>query len=374
MKTRPLVLALLCALALCASSAAAWAHDQSRAFATFTAQEGGAVAVRLEMSEADLLQILTELPAQGALPPTEVTDAAAQARLKDAFPTWFEVKGDGEPCALGFEKAELAGVQGVLLHGEARCGDEPARFEARWRLGEQIKFDLALVTQVVASDGTVHPGVLARATPTMAVTLREPSHAETFGSFLVLGVEHILLGWDHLAFLLALVLGCSTWRRLLTIVSGFTVAHSATMALGALGLVPISGAVVEPIIAASIALAAGLDLVRLRRGSLRHPGHEGEAGSPWVELGVCLGFGLVHGLGFASMLQEALDAPNASVLVPLASFNLGVELGQVFCVALAFPLLTVVGRRPQGQRVFAALLLGLIALGVGVTLARVLGE
>jgi hydrogenase/urease accessory protein HupE len=349
------------------------AHDQSRAFAALTARPDGAFAVRLEMSEADLLQILTELPAQGALPPTEITDAAAQARLKDAFPTWFTLAGDGEPCPLRFDEAELAGVQGVLLHGTAQCPDAPARLDARWNLPDQIKFDLALITNVHSVEGVAHPGVLARATPALSLVLREPSRAETFGQFFKLGVEHILLGWDHLAFLLALLLACNTWRRLLTIVSGFTLAHSATMALGALGLVPFSPAVVEPIIAASIALTAVLGLVRLRRGTLRHPGHASPPTSPWVELAVCLGFGLVHGLGFASMLQDALGDDTSDLLLPLLSFNAGVEVGQLMCVAFAFPLLTLAGRRSFGPRAFAVVLLGLTALGLVVTLARVFG-
>ena len=99
---------LLVAVLLLLWPALGHAHDQSRAFATLTAKPDGALALKLEMSEADLLQILTELPTQGALPPTEVTDAAAQARLKDAFPTWFTLAGDGEPCPLRFDEAELA--------------------------------------------------------------------------------------------------------------------------------------------------------------------------------------------------------------------------------------------------------------------------
>ena len=124
-----------------------------------------------------------------------------------------------------------------------------------------------------------------------------------------------------------------------------------TLCLGALDVVRLAPTIVEPIIALSIALAAALQMARLRRGALTYPGSprddEAAQQTPWVELAICVGFGLVHGLGFAGMLAEFLGSSQGLAL-PVVSFNVGVELGQLVCVALAFPLLVWVG--PLGSR------------------------
>ena len=95
--------------------------------------------------------------------------------------------------------------------------------------------------------------------------------------------------------------------------------------------------------------------------TLAFPGSGRIDGAAWPALVLCFGFGVLHGLGFASMLQEALG-PGAGVVVPLVAFNLGVELGQMAIVAVAFPLLVVVGRTRFGSRAVIVLLVGLVAL------------
>ena len=150
--------------------------------------------------------------------------------------------------------------------------------------------------------------------------------------FLVLGVEHILTGYDHLAFLLALLIAGGSLRHNAKIITSFTVAHSLTLALATLGLITVPSRIVEPVIAASIVFV-GLENLFRRRLAAR-----------WL---VTFLFGLVHGLGFASVLRDfGIGKLGASAAVPLLSFNLGVELAQIAIAALVLPLVWKLERRP----------------------------
>jgi len=150
------------------------------------------------------------------------------------------------------------------------------------------------------------------------------------GDYVRMGVEHILTGWDHLAFLLALLVAARGLASLVGVVTAFTLAHSITLALAAFDVVVLPGGLVEAAIALSI-VVAGLD------GLLREP-H-----TPWV---AALGFGLVHGLGFAGFLRETfLAAPSKTTA--LLGFNLGVELGQLAFVLLVTAAILLVFRRGE---------------------------
>ncbi|WP_394823148.1 HupE/UreJ family protein [Pendulispora albinea] len=145
-----------------------------------------------------------------------------------------------------------------------------------------------------------------------------------------LGVEHILTGWDHLLFLAAVILGTRGWKSLVAAVSAFTVAHSITLAIAALGVFCPSPRWIEPIIAASIAFVAFENAFRAQ------PAHR------WR---ITFLFGLVHGFGFAGALQDlALD--RARLVPTLLGFNLGVEAGQLGVVLLALPIVARLRRHP----------------------------
>ncbi|MCC6408183.1 MAG: HupE/UreJ family protein [Planctomycetes bacterium] len=141
-----------------------------------------------------------------------------------------------------------------------------------------------------------------------------------FAAYVRLGVEHILTGFDHLAFVLALLLAAPRLRSIVGVVSAFTVAHTTTLALASTDLVRVESRWVEMAIALSIAYVALLNLLQ-RKPSAR-----------WVE---AFGFGLIHGLGFASSVADALLVERLKVTA-LVGFNLGVELGQLSVVVLAF--------------------------------------
>src|SRR5207244_3237601 len=163
--------------------------------------------------------------------------------------------------------------------------------------------------------------------------------------FLVLGIEHIFTGYDHIAFLIGLLLLGGSFKELVQIVTAFTVAHSITLALATLAIVNPTPRIIEPLIAASIVYVAAENLWALRRGTsasaLRHR---------WM---LTFAFGLVHGFGFATVLRE-LHLPRSGLAAALVTFNLGVEVGQVCIVALAVPLLAALRRtrwfEPLGVR------------------------
>lgn len=180
-----------------------------------------------------------------------------------------------------------------------------------------------------------------------------------FRQFLVLGVEHILTGWDHLLFLLGLlVVGGSLWR-VAPIITAFTVAHSLTLTLATIDLVRVPSRVVEPLIALSI-VYVGLENVL--------------GGAPRRRWLLAFGFGLVHGLGFASVLRElGIGADGGGVVVPLLAFNVGVELGQVGIALLVVPLLERVRRLPWAfPRLVAACSVLVTAAGTYWLVARTL--
>jgi hypothetical protein len=166
--------------------------------------------------------------------------------------------------------------------------------------------------------------------------------AGDFLSFVRLGVEHILAGWDHLL-------------SLAKIVTAFTLAHSVTLALAALNLVVLPDRLVEAVIALSIALVAAENLF-LRPVVVRR----------WL---VSFCFGLVHGFGFASVLRE-LALPTHGLVLSLLGFNAGVELGQALVIALAVPALAVVRKTRWERRVMWSSSAAVLLVGVVVFLER----
>jgi hydrogenase/urease accessory protein HupE len=157
--------------------------------------------------------------------------------------------------------------------------------------------------------------------------------ARSFANFLCLGVKHILTGYDHLLFLFGLLLVARGFFSSLGIITAFTIAHSITLAVATLHLVQIPSRIVEPLIAASIVFVG---IENLLRGDI-----------PTARRIVAFGFGLIHGFGFASALREAgIGSGTGDIILPLFSFNLGVELGQIMVAALALPIIWKLRENP----------------------------
>ncbi|MBZ2168375.1 HupE/UreJ family protein [Marinobacter sp. F4216] len=177
-----------------------------------------------------------------------------------------------------------------------------------------------------------------------------------------LGIEHILIGWDHLLFLLCLIWIAGTFKRTLITVTGFTLAHSVTLALTTLGMIRLPIAPVEAVIAMSILFLAA-EIIRNRRDTFawRYP------------VAVSTLFGLIHGFGFASVLQD-IGLPKTDLGTALLFFNIGVEIGQVLFVGTVAALLSVLRRWGEPMASAApATIYGVGSLAAFWTLERVAG-
>ena len=175
-------------------------------------------------------------------------------------------------------------------------------------------------------------------------------------SFFLLGIEHILSGYDHLLFLLGLILRGGRMLSLLKIVTAFTVAHSVTLALAVLDVVVLPDRLVEAVIALSIALVAAENLSPRPAVPRR-----------WV---VSFLFGLVHGFGFSSALRE-LGLPRQGLALSLLGFNLGVEVGQALIVGLALPALVMLRRTGWEPRMVTSSSFVILAIGLVLFVERV---
>ncbi len=195
----------------------------------------------------------------------------------------------------------------------------------------------------------------------LTITLQTNPGASSgrFFRFLTLGIEHIFTGYDHLAFLLAVLLTGGSLLSNARIITSFTIAHSLTLALATFGVVTLPATIVEPLIAASIVFVGIENLVR-RRVAAR-----------WL---VTFGFGLIHGLGFAAILQDlGIGAMGRQAAIPLLSFNLGVEIAQVSIAALILPLIWRLQRRPAFTlKHVPALSLLIVVAGIYWLVARTL--
>ena len=180
-----------------------------------------------------------------------------------------------------------------------------------------VRFDLVdgenLTHRLTASD----PSFIVPSTPSPLAVVQ---------TYTMLGIEHILLGIDHLTFVLALLLIVNGVRRTIVTVTAFTIAHSITLAGATLGFVHIPGPPIEATIALSIVFVAA-EILRGQRGK---PGLTERY--PWV---VAFTFGLLHGFGFAAALTE-VGLPSSSIPVALLFFNVGVEIGQLLFIACMF--------------------------------------
>ncbi|HWF06984.1 MAG TPA: HupE/UreJ family protein [Bryobacteraceae bacterium] len=174
----------------------------------------------------------------------------------------------------------------------------------------------------VRLNGVVHQAILDARTQEATFSGLQETKLLTFWRFTRLGVEHIFTGYDHLAFLLGLLVATTSLGALIRIITSFTIAHSITLALATFNLIILPTRVTESLIAASIGYVAAENLFDFRAMKRYY---------------ITFLFGLIHGFGFSNVLRE-MDLPKSSLALSLFSFNGGVEIGQVTFVALIFPL------------------------------------
>ena len=242
-------------------------------------------------------------------------------------------------------------VPGALVgQGQALCSGPLAGGRAGF---EAIPGGGDVLLRVSARDQPVQTFRLTEEAPTATIAAR-PSSAQVWRSYFALGVEHILEGWDHLLFVIALVLLVERGWAVAKAVTAFTIAHSLTLAGVTLGLVGLPQRPVEALVALSIVLLAWelASPVEERRESWTRRW-------PWL---VAFAFGLIHGFGFAGALRE-IGLPEGEVPAALLSFNLGVEAGQLAVVAIVLAALAAI-RRLSVQVLPPAIKLASYAIGI----------
>jgi len=276
----------------------------------------------------------------------------------------YVVRGNTIDCELVFARADANDALVKDLHASAdgaACqthfvGSEP--FEDAVRLRAQIACasggDIVIRADFLDHLPAGHSHLATMSGDRSAEGVLDRTHRElraTSDFALVrLGIEHIFFGWDHLAFLLGLVIVGGRLREIVIAVTAFTIAHSITLGLAAFDVIHAAGWLVEPAIALSVAYV-GIENIFLRPTEGR-----------WR---VTLPFGLIHGFGFATALRE-LAVPRAKIPISLFAFNVGVEIGQLAVLVVALPIVWLLLRweffRKWGVRAVSAAItvLGLV--------------
>lgn len=178
-----------------------------------------------------------------------------------------------------------------------------------------------------------------------------------FGLYLNLGLEHITdpLGYDHILFILAMSANyrLREWKKLLLLVTAFTIGHSLALAMAMLKIVTVNAAFIEMLIPLSIFVTCFLNLNRPLQNHLNHESII--KGNDLMKYFIILGFGLIHGLGFSNFLKETL-VENESLFTPLLAFNLGLEIGQIVILGVFlifnFLFLEILRKQPRDWSIF----------------------
>lgn len=260
----------------------------------------------------------------------DAVDPAAVEAAKPAIlaymGTHLAVAGGARACSAG-NAAILADGDGIVYRNSFACANVTG--DIVYRSTVLTEKDRAARQVVLIAQGRSETQALLDAdNTTVTLSTAPPSLSSTMQRYLITGVEHIFLGYDHVAFLVATVLWARRLLPVVKIVTAFTIAHSLTLSLAALNVLVIPSRIVEPAIAASIVFVAvenffSRDIDRRWR--------------------VAFLFGLIHGFGFAGALRE-IGLPPDAIVPALAAFNVGVEIGQIAIVALLLPVLGVLDR------------------------------
>ena len=296
---------------------------------------------------------LTLWPA--ALPPAIVAHlqgaregrADSRAYLVGVVRDKVALAADGRQCEPGPTAVVPASApaESVTIVVELTCADVVRELRIRDDLFDVLGADYHTVARI---DGRDYGGQFAF-TPEARETRVRLGASHGTATFVRLGVEHILSGWDHLLFLLGLLLPGGGLLALLKIVTAFTIAHSVTLSLAVLDVVVVPDRAVEAVIALSIAAVAAENIF-LRPSVTRR----------WM---VSFAFGLVHGVGFSSALRE-IGLPSDGLVLALFGFNAGVELGQALVVAVALPALLLLRRQGWERRMIRVSSMAILLVGL----------
>ncbi|MBK7826977.1 HupE/UreJ family protein [Nannocystis sp.] len=301
---------------------------------------GREVTGELTFARAELLGLVPALDVDedGALTDAELSSGTGALQPVAAG---VVLVGDDRPCAGELIDAALTEEDGARMRMRFTCPGEPRRLAVSLPVLEQLKPGHRHLAQLARVDGEVFADLVlhrraATASAEVPVDAMAPvaRPAPSVRAYFEIGVEHILIGTDHLVFLLGLVVVGGRLRSLIAVVTAFTIGHSLSLALATLGVWRPDPGFVEPAIALSIAYVGVENFL------------VADAAGRWR---ITLPFGFIHGFGFAGVLAE-IGVPDGSVGAALLLFNLGVEAGQLLVLALVLPLLAWLGARPAYQR------------------------
>jgi len=246
-------------------------------------------------------------------------------------------------------------AESVTLVVDFACGGDVRALSLRDDLFDVFGADYHTLARIDAPGRTTQFAFTPETRETRVALDDASSGRRGMASFVLLGIEHILTGWDHLLFLLGLLLRGGGWLALAKIITAFTLAHSVTLALAALDVVVLPDRLVEAVIALSIAFVAAENLFLKPVVSRR-----------WL---VSFCFGLVHGFGFSAALRE-LGLSSQGLLLSLFGFNAGVEIGQALVVAVAVPVLVLLRDTRWERRMVWSSSLAILLVGVVLFVER----
>ena len=368
---------------------AAHAHGRSLSYSSWLLAPDGA-SVRLRVPLLEMTRIGVDA----------LADPNAPVQIAEILTSHVRLSSSGERCApVGLPRPGSAPEGWALFEWRVHCR-QPGPLAITSTLLLDAAPDHLHFARVELPGGEVRERVLSEAEPTWQIGViaaqppqstgaAKPSAAiegTTLAGYVALGIEHILYGADHLAFVLALVLLAASLREVAVLITGFTLAHTVTLGLAVLGAVRPDPAAIDALIGFSIALVAAEDgwllggrgravpwvvtlgllalaalaafgrgsvpplaLVGLALFSFCHFGLLERAERPArVRAAVAFAFGLIHGFGFAGVLAE-LELPPARLAAALFGFNAGVEIGQLGVVAAVWPVLALLGRTHRGR-------------------------
>ncbi|MSU45863.1 MAG: HupE/UreJ family protein [Lacunisphaera sp.] len=339
------------ALILVYATAVAWAHDPGLSTATVRLFPDKLEAIlTFALKDANELAGL-DTNNDGQVSVEEF--AAAQERLGETVAKAFEVRFDDTLAKATDVRCQLDQNSNVDVYLSV-AGRKFSKLAVRSKMIAGFRIDhrqyimlqnpsgVTMVERLLsANSDTVEIQFAAEspaATTPVAPAAETPPPAPakgadlTFRSFVLLGVEHIGTGYDHLLFLFALLVVTRSFRSALVVITAFTLAHSITLAIATFNLVQLPAKYNEPLIAATI-VYVGVENLAWR----------GDPHGRWM---LTFAFGLIHGFGFASVLRDmGVGAHAGGVAMPLFSFNLGVELGQIAVAAIMLPIIWQLRKR-----------------------------
>lgn len=333
------------------------AHKLNTSYTNLIAEDA-ALKVRVRLDDFDLLKIGIDQDGDSLLFYEEL-----EAGLDDAFAFvegHIRLKADGQPLALVRGSGDITpdnkGNMFANLYFSAELAAPVGALEVWVGWPERFGDAHKNLARISLPGQPLVQAVFSAESPQQTFTGQQSLWEQLF-EFAALGVEHIFLGYDHVLFLLALIVVGGRLLSLVKVVTAFTVAHSITLCLAALEIVRLPSEWIEAGIALSIVYVAAENFW------LKRPDYR------WT---ITFAFGLVHGFGFANVLRE-LGLPTHGLVASLFAFNAGVEIGQVGIVALVFPLIAWLGRQSY-QRTVVLVVSAVIGLfGVGWFVERVFG-